>query len=104
MTTTKRHLTIHPPGKCAICRRCSPPLTVMRLEMLARLARLNDAGVTATKASLLSATSTSGQSAQRRVIDEFIHAGIVHNIGAVVRGSYDLYLGDTGRQVLEVES
>ena len=104
MTTTQHHLTTHPPGECAVCRRCTPPLTVMRLDLLKRVSVLNLVGVMPSKAALTRGLPGRTASNQHLVLGEMIHAGLLVNVAPAGAGAYELECTHAGDLTLEAGS
>lgn len=104
MTTTQHHLTTHPPGECAVCRRCSPPLTVARLDLLKRVSALNHVDVMPAKAALTRGLPARTASNQHLMIGEMIHAGLLTNVAPAGAGAYELQTTEDGEHVLAGDS
>lgn len=104
MTTTQHYLTTHPPGECAICRRCSAPLTWAREELLQSIEQHNKAGVLPTIAKLTRGLPARTRANRATMIGELIHAGLLVNAANPGAGAYSLRITRNGTDTAAASS
>ena len=93
--------TTHPARDCAICRRCSPPLSNARLSMLGRIAELNDAGSYPSKAALTRGVPNRTRMNRYLMLGEMEHAGLIVDNSAPHSAEYHYEATWYGRFILD---
>ncbi len=104
MTTTKKHLTTHPPGECAVCTRCTPPLTTARAQLLAMVWHNNCNDLMPSKSDLTRGLPSRTASNQHLMLGEMIHAGLLVNVAPRGAGAFELQITESGKLAGEVAS
>ena len=101
MATEQKLTTTHPPGECAVCRRCSPPFTKARAGLLDRVRRANERDLYPSKADLTRDLPARTRANHYLMLGELEHAGLIVDTSGFRAGAFAYEITWTGRYFLD---